>query len=157
MLVLNQNFESFELKVCLNFKHKKGYQQHYFITEPDVTLGFYKKIFYVGGRKVIPRGISDLLKNEISLAVWYMDDGTLDKRSKYHFNASIASNCFSFEECDLLSNVLKSNFGIKASVNQTKMRGKVYPRLYIWSESMERFISLLKPYIHSVFKYKIGY
>lgn len=135
---------------------KKGYEQHYFISKPDKLLGLFKKKFYPKGKKVVPSDISELLKSRISLAVWYMDDGTLDKRSKYHFNASIATYGFSFDECGVLSEILKKNFGLLTSINQTKMRGKVYPRLYIWSESMERFISLVKPFIHPVFSYKIG-
>lgn len=137
-------------------KPKKGYNQHYFITKSNKILGDLKMQFYSKGYKDIPSGFNQILTSPISLAVWYMDDGTLDKRSKYHFNASIATYCFSFEGCELLSQILKDNFQVLASVTKTNMRGKVYPRLYIKSQSMDKFISLVKPYIHPVFKYKIG-
>ncbi len=137
-------------------KSKKGYQQHYFISKPNKIMGSFRKVFYPKGKKIVPLEIEDLLKNPISLAVWYMDDGTLDKRSKYHFNSSIATYNFSFEECTKLSEVLNKNFGILVSVNQSKMREKIYPRLYVKSESMDRFISLVKPFVQPVFNYKIG-
>ena len=137
-------------------KPKTGYQQHWFMSKPDQRLGYLKSKFYFNRKKIIPSNIKELLNNERSLAVWYMDDGNLDKRSKYHYNSTIATYCFSFKECKILTEVFKENFGIKTSVNETKMRGKVYPRLYIWSESMDRFISLVKLFIHPVFNYKIG-
>lgn len=137
-------------------KLKTGYTQHWFMSKPDRKLGYLKKRFYLGRKKIIPSNIKELLINSRSLAVWYMDDGNLDGRSKYHNNSTIATYCFSFKECEILIEVLKENFGIKSSVNKTKMRGKSYPRLYIWSESVQNFISLVKPFIHPVFNYKIG-
>ena len=138
---------------------KKGFESQYrFRSKSNRTLGIFRSKFYdnLTGRKIIPTDIGDLLKNPISLAVWYMDDGTLDKRYKYHLNSSIATNCFSFEECGLLSEVLNNNFKLKTSVNKTTMRGKIYPRIYFKSECMNDFIKIIKPYIHSVFNYKIG-
>jgi len=137
-------------------KPKTGYQQHWFMSRPDERLGYLKSKFYFKKKKIIPDNIKTLLNNYRSLAVWYMDDGNLDKRSKYHLNATIATYCFGFDECWVLSEVFKENFGIKSSVNQTKMRGKVYPRLYIWSESMDRFFTIIRPFIHPIFNYKIG-
>lgn len=135
---------------------KTGYKQHYFRSKSYSKFGELRKTFYFKRKKIIPFEIFDILVNPISIAVWYMDDGNLDKRNKYHFNSTFATYCFSFEECRVLCEVLNKNFGIKASVNQTKMRGKIYPRLYIWSESMNKFINTIKPFINPVFNYKIG-
>jgi len=137
---------------------KKGYELYRFCSKPDKTLGRLRKEFYSekNGKKIIPSNIEELLKDPIILAVWYMDDGTLDIRSGYHFNASIATYCFTFEECDILTKVLKKNFGVDASVNKTTMRGKVYPRIYIKSKSMIDFIKIVEPHIHPIFNYKIG-
>ncbi|MBI3397441.1 hypothetical protein HY045_03115 [Candidatus Woesebacteria bacterium] len=136
---------------------KRGYNLHRFCSKSNKELGYFRELFYSkNGKKIIPTVINSILRDPISLAVWYMDDGNLDKRTKYHFNATIATYCFSFIECQRLSDVLKENFKVRSSVNKTKMRGKTYPRLYIWSESMDRFISIIRPIIHPVFKYKIG-
>ncbi|KKP33706.1 MAG: hypothetical protein UR24_C0002G0001, partial [Candidatus Woesebacteria bacterium GW2011_GWF2_32_16] len=77
---------------------KKGFENQYrFRSKPNKTLGIFRSKFYdnLTGCKIIPKDIGDLLKNPISLAVWYMDDGTLDKRYKYHLNSSIAT-CVTF-------------------------------------------------------------
>jgi len=147
-------------KLFLNsIKPKKGFEQIYrFRSKPNKTLGILRNKFYSNheGKKIIPSDIQKLLKNPIALAVWYMDDGTLDNRYKYHFNSSIATYCFTFKECNILKETLRNNFGINVSVNQSTMRGKIYPRIYIKSESMGNFIKIVKPYIHPVFNYKIG-
>ena len=136
-------------------KPKKGYEQHYFMTKPEKGLGYLMEKFYPKGKKIIPDDIGDLLKYSLSLAVWYMDDGTLDRRSKYHYNALIATYGFSFDGCERLSEALHKNFGLEVSVTKCKMRDKVYPRMYVKSNSMVSFISLIKPHIHPIFEYKV--
>ena len=140
-------------------REKKGFEQMFrFSSKSNELLGTLRSKFYSNhnGKKIIPPNIGELLTNPIALAVWYMDDGTLDKRQKYHFNSLFATYCFSTKECDLLTKTLKNNFGLNATVNQTTMRGKKYPRIYIKSESMNDFIDIIKPHIHPVFNYKMG-
>jgi hypothetical protein len=153
-------YEKLGQKFILNpILQKKGFKNQYrFSSKPNKIFGILRSKFYDSftGRKVIPTDIKGLLNDPVSLAVWYMDDGTLDKRYKYHFNSLIATDCFSFKECNLLSKVILDNFGLKTSVNRSTMRGKVYPRIYFWSESMSDFIKIISPYIHPVFNYKIG-
>lgn len=137
-------------------KRIERYSQHYFYTRRDKDLGGFRKLFYPDeGKKIVPPNIKSLLNDPISLAVWYQDDGTLDFRSKYHRNALIATHCFSFEDCILLKDTLHENFGIKVSVCKCQMRGKMYYRLYVLSESMNRFVETIQPYIHQNHAYKI--
>lgn len=135
---------------------KRGYKQYYFMSKPEKILGTLMEKFYPEGKKLIPKDIGNLLSNPLSLAVWYMDDGTFDRRSKDHFNALIATYGFSFGDCERLAKVLLNNFGLVVSVTHCRMRGKDYPRLYIKSESMGRFFSLIKPFVNLVYLYKIA-
>ena len=136
-------------------KVKKGYNQFYFMTKPDGYLGYLRRKFYPEGKKIIPEDICNFLKHPLSLAVWYMDDGTLDKRDKYHQNALIATYGFSFTDCERLTIALEDNFGILSSVTKCRMRGKVYPRTYIKSGSMRRFTAIIKPFIHPALSYRL--
>jgi len=138
-----------------DLKPKKNYHQHRFYTKATEEVGNLRKIFYPKGKKIVPKDIKNFLNNPLSLAIWYQDDGNLDCRSKYHYNAMFATYCFSFNECKLLAKTLRENFNLDAKVCRCQMRGKVRWRLYIVSKSMERFINLVKPYINSCFKYKI--
>jgi hypothetical protein len=138
-----------------NLKPKKNYHQHRFYTKTTKDIGKFRSLFYRKGKKIIPENIKKLLNNPLTIAVWYQDDGTLDCRSKYHYNAMFATYCFSFRDCELLAKTLKGNFNLDVRVCKCRMRGKIRPRLYIASVSMDRFIGLIKPYINLCFKYKI--
>src|SRR3989344_2115367 len=136
-------------------KPKKNYHQHYFRTKWREEIGELRSTFYPDGIKTIPPDIKKLLMRPITLAVWYQDDGTLDARSKYHYNALFATHCFSFHECVLLAETLKENFDLDVSVCKCQMRGKIRYRLYVKSKSMKRFIDLVRPFINPSFQYKI--
>lgn len=141
-----------------DIKTKSGnYHQHYFFVKPSLEIGKWRSIFYPQGKKVVPAIINKLLTDSLSVAVWYMDDGSLDFREKYHFNATLATFCFSYEECLLLAKTLNLNFGVKAKVHKNSMRGKEYYRLYIKSESMDRFVGIIQRNIQPCMKYKISH
>lgn len=147
--------ELVELKPS-DLKATPKYFQHYFYTQYSKELGGFRKLFYLNeGRKRVPKNIAELLIDPISLAIWYQDDGTLDRRFKYHWNVRIATYCFPPEDCALLSKIVRLNFGIETSVCRCQMRGKLYYQLYVLSKSMDRFIETVKPYMHSDYAYKI--
>ncbi len=136
-------------------KQRKDNNQWYFGTRYFKEFTEIRNKFYDNRVKIIPRDITIFLKEPLSLAVWYMDDGTLDFRPKSHFSFSLAVNCFSLSEVKILSRVLKDNFGIISSVNYSLCRGKRYPRLYIGKNGRDRFLSIVRPYIHKTFNYKL--
>ena len=129
--------------------------QYRFVTRRLMEIGQLRKIFYSKGKKTVPGDIVKYLKNPLTLAVWYQDDGTLDSRKRYHHNALIATHCFSFKNCQLLAQALKTNFNLDVRVCRCLMRGKLHYRLYIASKSMGKFFTLIMPYIKPCFAYKI--
>ncbi|MBI2010317.1 MAG: hypothetical protein HYS86_04050 [Candidatus Chisholmbacteria bacterium] len=135
---------------------KEEYHQHRFYTKPAKELGKLYRLFYPKGKKCIPVEIGSLLTDPVSLAVWYMDDGSLDFRAGDHFNACIATYNFSRADCELLRKVFLVNFGLKVKIHRSTMRGKVYFRLYVSAESMGEFIRLISPHILPCFEYKIS-
>lgn len=150
---LNDQFSSIGVNK-INKVTMSGYHQHYFTTRPNWEIGFYRKMFYPNGVKIIPRNIHEIVTHPIGLAVWYMVDGSVDFRKKYHRNATLATFGFGFEGCELLAQMMKRNFSLCVSTHKTTMRGKVYYRLYIKSESTKRFFDLIKQYILPCYSYK---
>jgi len=136
-------------------KHKKAYNQWYFYSRYLENLTEIRKAFYVDNRKIVPKNIKEWLTSPLSLAVWYMDDGGLDFRPKYHYSFDFSTNAFSVEECYLLIDALKENFGIDATVQNPLCRGKRYPEIYIGVAGRNRFLSLVKSYILPCFSHKI--
>lgn len=133
-----------------------GYHQHLIDTQSSAWLGDVRKIFYPNGKKIIPDTIKKLIVDPNSIAVWYMDDGSLDFRDRYHYNSTFATYCFSYDNFKDLSEVLLENFGIYTSVHKSTMRNVEYYRIYVLSRSMNDFIKLVKPYIQTCFSYKIS-
>jgi len=136
-------------------KAKPEVRQHYFYTSYRADLGEFRKKFYPNDIKHVPKDISELLTDPIGLAIWYQDDGTLDRRSGYHWNAHFATYCFPYDDCVLLRDTVAQNFGIEMSVCRCQMRGKMYYLLYVQSRSMKLFIETVRPYVHQNYAYKI--
>ena len=91
--------------------------------------------------------------SELSLAYWIMDDGYFDSngRTKTVF---LCTESFTKEECIILQSLLEK-LNIKSTL---KVRDKINDRyrIRISKTSMDRVISLVKPYMHKDFLYKLG-
>jgi hypothetical protein len=136
-------------------KQKRDNKQWYFSTRSLREFTDLYRLFYPRGKKRIPNNISKLLNSPLSLAIWYMDDGSLDYRPKEHYAYLLSINSFSGREAHLLIGAMYKNFRIKASVHNCLSRGKKYPRIYVGLEGRDRFISLIKQYLLDCFSYKI--
>ena len=113
---------------------------------------FYK-LFYPFGKKVIPRNIKELIKNPLTIAIWFMDDGNAVIRKGvlcgYHLN----SQSFTFSENKLLSECLYTLYKIESVMERNH---KNY-RLAIWKQdSRQKFKNLVVSYIIDSMQYKIG-
>ena len=122
-------------------------EKYWFSTISTGTLRFYGQLFYVNRKKVVPKMIAKLA-TPLSLAVWFMDDGSL--KSKHHKARIINTQCFDDMSLQRLQEMLEK-FGIKTTLRQQK-EGK---QIYIPSTEIEKFIALIKPYIHPTMEYKI--
>lgn len=116
------------------------------ISHPEFTE--FRKIFYRNKRKIIPDNINEFLVHPISLAVWFMDDGSLATNKSA---VTISTHSFTRDENKKLIECLKANFGLQANLNWD---GKG-SRLYIPVSSIARFKNLVNPYILEIMKYKI--
>jgi len=135
---------------------KKDSKQWYFGTRYIDELTELRKIFYdERGIKIVPDNIKDILLDPLSLAVWYMDDGTLDWRPKNHYAFCLNTHCFSLKGVNKLVETLVINFDVKAAVYNNLIRGKRYPRIIIGQKGRDRFLTLIKPYIINCFNYKL--
>lgn len=135
-------------------KRKKNTGQWYFSTRYKKELTDLRNKFYSKGKKIIPLDIAEILKSGLSLAIWYLDDGTMDYREKDHRSFTLATNCFTNKEVERLIDVLHKNFRIIATLQTTTCRGKKYPRIYVGKMGRDKFLRIIKPYILSCFSHK---
>lgn len=136
-------------------KQRKDNKQWYFSTRSLIELDFFRNLFYGTGQKSVPTTIKKLPISPLSLAVWFMDDGTLDYRVKSHYSFSFSTDSFIKSDVKLLQEVLYEKFGIKTSIQMPSCRGKKYVKLYVGKDGREIFLSIVKPYILSCFDYKL--
>lgn len=129
-------------------QQRKDTKQWYFSTRTLEELTELHKVFYSRQkRKRVPAEIASLVTSPLSIAVWYMDDGTLDYRPKSHYNFRLSTDSFTKTENVLLVDMLKVNFGVNASSFNSLCRGKKYHRLYIGAKGRDSFFDLVQPYM----------
>lgn len=110
-------------------------------------FNYYHELFYVDKVKIVLLNIGELL-NTRSLAYWAMDDGSKIE-SRFHLN----TNSFTLSEVELLFKVLKENFDLNCTYHN---KGRDQYIIYIRTESMIKFISLVRPYFHESMMYKLA-
>lgn len=151
--------KSIQEESCFDIRYNKTYTMLRFYTSANTDIETVNNQFYKTGKKVITQEILDNL-TPLSLAVWYMDDGTtLWQKKEKNVNANpecrICTDSFSLSECELICNWLSSRFGIVA---HTRERGKTKQhRVILRAETVNKFLDLIRPYIIVDMLYKVDY
>ncbi len=119
-----------------------------FQTLSHASFRFYAQQFYSNGKKKIPKMINKLLTPK-ALAYWFMDDGSMKWRSSRAVIFNTQGYCH--DEVEKLVSVLKSQFILDASLRKQKEG----PQICIRGNSLERFVTLVGPYLLKEMWYKI--
>ena len=128
--------------------NRRFYESYRAYTFCDEAMQDYQDIFYLDAKKVIPGNICKFLKDPLSLAIWFMDDGY--KRNDC--NAfRLGTDSFTREEQILLQKALLENFSIETKIHK---KGN-YWNIYIPERESKKFVKIVEPYIIPTFKYKI--
>ncbi|MED4229071.1 hypothetical protein [Neobacillus cucumis] len=109
---------------------------------------------YPNGTKTVT---ADWLNNvdELALTVWYLDDGSLNKR---YGTITISTNCFTFQEHMVMQEWFKSRWNIDVIIEPSKSKhsSKEQYRLRINKSQAGHFLEIIKQYVPDCMKYKIG-
>jgi hypothetical protein len=119
----------------------------FFQTRFTKSLSFFGKQFYKEKKKVIPKLIHKWLTPR-AIAYWYMDDGSM--KSKQSKGVFFNTQCFTFKEVTLLSNILNKKYKLKTTLR----RQKVGYQIYVSGYSYETLSSIIYPYLIDSMKYK---
>lgn len=126
---------------------------YYFNTVALPIFIQFAKMFYTevaGTRKVIkvvPSNIYDLLTPR-ALAYWIMDDGMYVKRG----GVTLCTDSFTKAEVGLLKGVLESKFGFICQIHHKGAN----QRIYISGKSLGKLTTMVKPFMHESFMYKLA-
>lgn len=121
----------------------------YFTTYSVGLFRFYGQQFYHGKKKIIPKIIKKLM-DPSALAIWFMDDGSW--KSNKHRTYIIHTLGYRKKELMLIKEVLEEKFGIAISIHKQYNKW----RIYILSDSSEKFRKLIESKVIPSMKYKLG-
>jgi hypothetical protein len=124
----------------------------------DLYMLWYKPESINGKKvKIIPLNLLENYFNELSLAHWFMDDGYFNTTEKTFF---LCTDNFTYIECTFLAVLIYKKLKIKTTVNKRTIRVNSIPtvrwRIRVSRYSVPLFRQLVKPYILSVFHYKLA-
>jgi hypothetical protein len=118
----------------------------YFRTVSHPSFESLRAQFYKDAKKVVPIALLEAELGSIALAIWFMDDGSLDGRQ-----IRINTQSFTIAEVEELAALLERRFSIEAALNLDKGR----PRLRICARSTSSFVELIRPYVVDSMLYKL--
>lgn len=104
---------------------------------------------YPDGVKRVSRDWLELLSS-LSLAVWYMDDGSLNRR---YGTIVLCTNCFSFHEQTTMIEYFTNRLGIEPKI-EPRRNGQFILRIN--ASQRYRFLDLISPHIPDCMSYKLG-
>ena len=139
------------------YKGKSGYCDHaVYSTDINSDANITNQVLsdcYIDGKKTITKSMVDKM-NELSLAIWYLDDGSIKHRpedDKLNPNIILSTCSYNEEENNMLIDMLRDKFGVEANLRKEKNK---YWSIYITVEGTKVFLNLIKDYIPSCMKYK---
>lgn len=118
-------------------------------------LNFFYDLFYNNGKKLISVNLLEHI-TPLSIAVWYMDDGSCAVRNNRSDIFKFVTYSFSYKENQALADFLTKKYNIEFYVAKHNSGGKIYSCLKIRTKDNYKFIKLISPYIHSSMIYKLG-
>lgn len=130
-------------------KVSQGRVSYGFTTYSHGAFRFYGHQFYSKGSKTIPRILHRLL-TPLSLAVWFMDDGS--RKSMRHKTFILHTLGYPKADLERLKKIIQEKYNLEIALHSQK-RG--YWRIYLPSVSAVRFKNLIEPNIISSMRYKI--
>ncbi len=109
-------------------------------------LSIYHSLFY-RGKKIITKDVCDLL-TPLSLAVWFMDDGSNDNRVGEYCYLWTCS--YTIEEQQIIKKMFAEKFNI-----ETIIKTNIKKQFFIYIVDSKRFLFLIRKYIPECMRYKI--
>ena len=156
--ILNSAFhKNYKVKMrnIKNQKLKKTYKQFEYRFFSKNLKEIYEEL-YINGKKTISSNMLKDIKSDLSLAIWFMDDGSVFKRKRKHKDGSVyydsptlklCTHCFSYEENILICDWFKRKYLIEPRITSETKKGKTYYYIYFIKNDSKKIFDLCKRYI----------
>lgn len=144
-----QNFVIQEHYYCNTRPFRGNLPTYQFSTISHPYLAELRALCYSTGQKTVTMDWLDQI-SPLSLAVWYMDDGSINKR---YGTIVLCTNSFSFDQQSLIVEFLAGRFDIKSVIEPRRNEQSV---IRINASQRHRFMELTAPHIPDCMSYKLG-
>ena len=128
---------------------KKTYVYYRCQSHSTPILGAYRRLFYTGTSRCVPKELGKLLTPE-ALAVWFMDDGYYYARDK---TAYIYLPQYQQRDRERLTQTLATVYGLHPQV-EIKTRGSINLKFPV--TETKRLIKIIAPHVIQSMRYKLG-
>jgi len=108
-----------------------------------------REMFYKDKIKVVKKDIQAYL-TPFALAIWFMDDGTVLRS-----DCRLSTDSFTYQENQLLSQMLKENFGFNVKVRKYIRNNKRFNFLSFTQPDRPKLRDLIKPFLVECMSYKL--
>lgn len=131
----------------------KDRQSIWFRTYRHTCFRFYYDIFYPQNMennqrtKRVPKHIRKLLTAK-SLAYWFMDDGSFNKKNKY---LTLSTHCFPLEDQQILVQTLKKNLNLQFKIYRDRNR------YFLMTQDIQQLKQLIQLNLQQCFYYKTNF
>ena len=140
-------------KIVEKTSHGKPYMSHELLTRTSSFLTRERNRWHIKGIKEVPE---DLVLTPVSLAHWFMNDGSSPRQGSAVY-ASFATYSFSEHSIELLEHQLASlSIQVNRGKNKQVVKGSGL-RLFVQQAKVNLFMSIIEPYVVEPFRYKIKY
>lgn len=142
---------------CSERVGKSGYGGKDILSITSRVCDTFKDIFsslFVDSKKKITREYLDSL-TPLSIAVWYMDDGSLNHSYGKEKSISLSTHAYSKEENETIIEYFKDVYDIQFKLYYDKRCGR-YSIGASCMEDRHKFLELVSPYVIDLFQYKLG-
>jgi hypothetical protein len=119
---------------------------YYFRTISHPIFKEIRKYFFKRGKRKLSGKFLERHVSPFVLAVWIMDDGSKDGNQ-----LRINTQCFDRKDNNMLRQILRAKLGIATTMNRDKDRY----RIRVKSESMDRVVKLIAPFVIPSMFYKL--
>lgn len=128
---------------------KKTYHYIRHQSNSSPILGKLRDIFYKKGRKIIPENLEKFLKSEITLAIWYLDNGYYHPRDRC---AYLYLGKVSRKEAEIAHRAIFKKFGLRNRILDKKGKGFA---LYLPFSEAKILKEKIGKYLIPVMSYKL--
>lgn len=142
-------FASAEPKLKLQNVNGVEYKKYWFNTGYSGSFRFYAQQFYHNNKKVVPKLINRWL-TPLTLAVWFMDDGSIKSRECQ--GKILNTQSFDVDDINRLRQALMANFSIQTSLRKQKEGFQIY----ILAGEVKKLRQSISKYIVPSMQYKLG-